>query len=695
MRLRTISIRNYRRYKSAELELPDGMISIVGPNGSGKSTLLEAFAWALFGNQAEIVRTGKESIKRQGAAHTDPCSVRIEFDFEDTGYVVERTMKGKNLTMSAEMFAGNSLMAKGTDDVSEALVKLFGMDHKSFFISVFARQTELNALTSQPKGDRKKLVLRLLDIENVDEAIKRIREDIRLAKETIKTARAELTAPDGSPAIGKLEADLGALSVLGKRLAKDGAKKQEDIRALENIQAKLGKEMASLESKAREKAKLDAALASLRKESASLETQRDELTEELSGLAQAEEEFARQEPKAGKTAEELESILAKKKESLAERDAVRSEMAGNRAGSRQLEKEIKETRSSMDDIAGMGPESDCPTCRRKLGEAYEKLLAEFEGQIKEKQRKLKLLEKEFSALEIRLKDCEGKSEALEKQEARLREKKTKFEKLRFQMEHASKLRAKLDDAARKLDASKEEFEKARQKSEVLDFDEKAYAVSRKALDETAAEMKSANRDLLHLTTELARNEERLKASQANLERLKDIEHKNAGQETMITLLMSLETVMGDFRTHLIARIRPALASASSELLGVLTDGRYSELQLDEDYEISIVDSGEPHGLERFSGGEKDLANLCLRLAISEIIATRHGTNSFDLIVLDEIFGSQDASRKRTLLSTLNGLSNRFKQIFLITHVEDVKELMGNVIQVTENPDGTSSARVSQ
>ena len=129
--------------------------------------------WALFGNQAEIVRTGKESVKRQGAAHTEPCTVRIEFDFEDTGYVVERTMKGKNLTMNAEMYAGDSLMAKGTEEVSEALIKLFGMDHKSFFISVFARQMELNALTSQPKGDRKKLVLRLLDIESVDEAIRR------------------------------------------------------------------------------------------------------------------------------------------------------------------------------------------------------------------------------------------------------------------------------------------------------------------------------------------------------------------------------------------------------------------------------------------------------------------------------------------------------------------------------------------
>ena len=51
MRLRTLQLQNYRRYKSADLELPDGMVSIIGSNGSGKSTLMEAVAWALFGNR--------------------------------------------------------------------------------------------------------------------------------------------------------------------------------------------------------------------------------------------------------------------------------------------------------------------------------------------------------------------------------------------------------------------------------------------------------------------------------------------------------------------------------------------------------------------------------------------------------------------------------------------------------------------
>ena len=56
--------------------------------------------------------------------------------------------------------------------------------------------------------------------------------------------------------------------------------------------------------------------------------------------------------------------------------------------------------------------------------------------------------------------------------------------------------------------------------------------------------------------------------------------------------------------------------------------------------LLVYDNGNAYGIERFSGGEEDLANLCLRLAISEVITERAG-GVFNFIILDEIFGSQD------------------------------------------------------
>ena len=150
----------------------------------------------------------------------------------------------------------------------------------------------------------------------------------------------------------------------------------------------------------------------------------------------------------------------------------------------------------------------------------------------------------------------------------------------------------------------------------------------------------------------------------------------------------LSDIMSDFRTFLISRVRPTLSSYASDFFSRLTDNKYSEVELDENYDLLVYDNGEFYNINRFSGGEEDLANLCLRLAISEVITERVG-GVFNFIILDEIFGSQDKIRRQNIMKSLNTLSSKFRQIFLITHVDDVKNDMENIIYVFEKEDGTS------
>jgi exonuclease SbcC len=165
------------------------------------------------------------------------------------------------------------------------------------------------------------------------------------------------------------------------------------------------------------------------------------------------------------------------------------------------------------------------------------------------------------------------------------------------------------------------------------------------------------------------------------------------KEKIITnnLGMLLE-IMSNFRTYLISRIRPTLSSYSSDFFERLTDGKYRNLELDENYNLLVNDNANIYGIERFSGGEEDLANLCLRLAISEVITERAG-GVFYFIILDEIFGSQDVFRRQNIMKALNSLSSTYRQIFLITHIDDVKNDMENIIFVNENENGTSSIKI--
>jgi len=140
---------------------------------------------------------------------------------------------------------------------------------------------------------------------------------------------------------------------------------------------------------------------------------------------------------------------------------------------------------------------------------------------------------------------------------------------------------------------------------------------------------------------------------------------------------------------LMGRMRPLLESRTSQLLGLLSDGRYSIVELDEDYNIFIYDGNEKFKIQRFSGGEQDMFNLCLRIAISQIVADRGG-GEINFIALDEIFGSQDADRRENILRIFNGLSSQFRQIFLITHIEEMKDMMPVVWSVEEVSEGLSA-----
>src|SRR5207247_3431826 len=124
--------------------------------------------------------------------------------------------------------------------------------------------------------------------------------------------------------------------------------------------------------------------------------------------------------------------------------------------------------------------------------------------------------------------------------------------------------------------------------------------------------------------------------------------------------------------------RPDLSELASGFLSRLTAGRYDDLELDEDYLATIRADGEP--LRVISGGEEDLANLALRLAISQMIAERAG-QPLSLLVLDEVFGSLDEARRLHVVGLLRRLADRFPPVTLIPHIEHVREGLDRVIRV--------------
>jgi DNA repair protein SbcC/Rad50 len=152
----------------------------------------------------------------------------------------------------------------------------------------------------------------------------------------------------------------------------------------------------------------------------------------------------------------------------------------------------------------------------------------------------------------------------------------------------------------------------------------------------------------------------------------------------------LDQALTRLRSQLNARVRPELSELASAFLADITDGRYTALELDDGYDLLVLDEGEEKPV--ISGGEEDIANLVLRLAISQMIAERAG-QPLSVLILDEVFASLDLERRDNVIQLLHKLSDRFEQVILITHVETIREGLDQVLRVSyDERSGASVVR---
>ena len=139
------------------------------------------------------------------------------------------------------------------------------------------------------------------------------------------------------------------------------------------------------------------------------------------------------------------------------------------------------------------------------------------------------------------------------------------------------------------------------------------------------------------------------------------------------VLDRVAALLDGFRDHLVARVGPELSREAEALFRELTNHEYDDLKIDEDdLSILIADGNSYFPIERFSGSEADLANLALRVAISAHLSRVSGAD-IGMLIMDEVLGSLDQERKDLMVQALGTLSQRFHQLFVVTHAEQVKD----------------------
>lgn len=115
----------------------------------------------------------------------------------------------------------------------------------------------------------------------------------------------------------------------------------------------------------------------------------------------------------------------------------------------------------------------------------------------------------------------------------------------------------------------------------------------------------------------------------------------------------------------------------------LTQRDYKDKSRDDKKETLDIQISDPSGVrdyEMFSGGEAFRVNFAIRLALSRVLAGRAGAR-LQTLVIDEGFGSQDASGRQRLIEAINMVQYDFAKVLVITHLEELKDAFPHRIEV--------------
>lgn len=226
------------------------------------------------------------------------------------------------------------------------------------------------------------------------------------------------------------------------------------------------------------------------------------------------------------------------------------------------------------------------------------------------------------------------------------------------------------------------------------------------LPKVTEQIAELEKQLSSITTEDRNVRDRLAESREKLKQLDLLTIEKQQKEKSLLQCKEDESIYAELARYfskkgiqalIIEETLPEIENEANLLLGKMTDNRMSlalETQrgtkkgdMIETLDIKIADELGTRTYDMYSGGETFRIDLALRIAISRLLVRRVGA-SMPILIIDEGFGTQDNAGLEKLIEAINAIQDDFEKIFIITHLEELKDRFPVLINVTKTADGS-------
>ena len=263
----------------------------------------------------------------------------------------------------------------------------------------------------------------------------------------------------------------------------------------------------------------------------------------------------------------------------------------------------------------------------------------------------------------------------------------------------------LDAEEAETDLFDQEFTKAKAgleiaKENIEGKERQDEAEAKEASEKAAADARESHQNLTNLIF-------RKKSNEAIRDKILECEKKAEKQLEKVTLLHNLANLLNgrvsqknktSFETYVQMAGFDGIINAANRRLDPISGGQY-ELCRHEDgnaknniaLNLDILDNytGKKRPVSSLSGGESFMASLSLALGLSDYVTASAGGVQIDTVFIDEGFGTLDGDRLNDAINMLDSLSDSNKLIGVISHRDELKQVIPKKILITKTNKGSN------
>ena len=711
--IREIELINFKSHKKTELKFTNGNNIFVGISGSGKSTVLDAICFAFFGTMPKIQ---KKKLKLSDLIMDKPikedlAKITLRFEINNKNYEIKREIFS-NKPSSAELREDGKLIAVNQSQVTEAVEKILKIDYDLFSKIIYAEQNQIDYFLTIPPGNRMSNIDELLKLSKFEIArtktisisnrfknLKNMKEEVlaNLDEQEIRNKKSEL-----EDYLNKAKDEEILLEEKIRRTKTTLNNKEELFNEFERNKTKLENKKAKLieiksainllqneirEVKLEDIKKIEKELKDKKLKLENLEKEKLEREKEISSLNSKIDELEKSLKEKKEAEKFLLSFNKERYDSLKEEiDELKEELFNKKLRKQQYEDAILSLKESKE---------KCPTCDRELTEEKRKELidrkekesyflskeiSELDKKLSNKKEEIELENKKIEKANFlkkrleQLKNVESDLDNLKKELEKLKQKEIDLSGLKEEVQklktHYEKLKL-IEIKKQKLEEYKQEQTKIETEIRTISFDESEFEKLKKEVEEIKKNLLTFELNLKHIREIKNEKEKSLEQIEKELEFLernkKEILFLDYANTTLTNFANTLIEVQEILRQEFVKTLNEVMNEIWSYIYPY-EDYIGIRFKIENrDYLLQLCDlKNKWINVEGFSsGGERAIASLVMRIALSVVLAP-----NLRLLVLDEPTHNLDANTIRNLTEILRTkITDLLEQTFIVTHDE--------------------------